>query len=223
MNRGGDRSNLADGDSNLERGETRIEGGETNASEHSELEESPSENQLNLEEGKKPNNEKNVEETKHEDKVDVQTEEKIEENQDKDSDVSSDENKMEDQAKDHSEILNETNIQNGPWSTQVAESENEKQLQKNVLSKDQNERKWKICNIIVGPDYIPCLDNIQAIRKLPSTMHYEHRERHCPDEAPTCLVALPEGYKRPIKWPKSREQVDIIYAHYTEKLLQLKF
>ncbi|KAL7230840.1 hypothetical protein ACSBR2_009176 [Camellia fascicularis] len=59
-NSGGDRSNLADGDSNPERGETRTEGGETNASEHSESEESPSENQLNLEEGKKPDNEKNV-------------------------------------------------------------------------------------------------------------------------------------------------------------------
>ncbi|CAL5414617.1 unnamed protein product [Camellia sinensis] len=220
-NSGGDRSNLADGDSNPERGETRTEGGETNASEHSESEESPSENQLNLEEGMKPNNEKNVEETKHDDKVNVQPEEKIEENQDKDSDVSTGGNKMEDQAKDQSEILNETNIQNGPWSTQVAESENEKELQKNVLSKDQNEHKWKICNITAGPDYIPCLDNIQAIRKLPSTMHYEHRERHCPDEAPTCLVALPEGYKRPTKWPKSREQIWYYNVPHT-KLAEIK-
>ncbi|CAB4289053.1 unnamed protein product [Prunus armeniaca] len=47
----------------------------------------------------------------------------------------------------------------------------------------------------------------QSSLKLPSTMHYEHRERHCPDEALTCLVPLPEGYKRSIQWPTSREKI----------------
>ncbi|XP_057490455.1 probable methyltransferase PMT24 [Actinidia eriantha] len=205
-----EESNSGDGDSNSESGEATKEGGETNSSEQSESEESPSE--------KKSDTEENADETKHEDEVDGQTEEKIEQNQDKDSEERSGENKMEDQAKNQdtndmfpagvqSEILNETTTQNGPWSTQAAESENEKEAQKVVLSTDENEYKWKVCNVTAGPDYIPCLDNEEAIRKLPSRSHYEHRERHCPDEAPTCLVALPEGYRQPIKWPKSREQI----------------
>lgn len=61
-----------------------------------------------------------------------------------------------------------------------------------------------------GADYIPCLDNEKAIKKLrpENFRRYEHRERHCPDEGPTCLVALPSGYRRPIEWPKSRDRVD---------------
>ncbi|KDO40590.1 hypothetical protein CISIN_1g040727mg [Citrus sinensis] len=34
-------------------------------------------------------------------------------------------------------------------------------------------------------------------------LHYEHRERYCPEEACTCIAPLPEGYKRLIKWPKA--------------------
>ena len=49
----------------------------------------------------------------------------------------------------------------------------------------------------------------KAIKKLrpENFRRYEHRERHCPDEGPTCLVALPTGYRRPIEWPKSRDRV----------------
>ncbi|PSS00107.1 Methyltransferase [Actinidia chinensis var. chinensis] len=205
-----EESNSGDGDSNSESGEATTEGSETNSSEQSESQESTSEKKSDIEE--------NADERKHEDEVDSRIEEKIEENQDKDSEERSGENKMEDQEKNQdandifpagvqSEILNETTTQNGPWSTQATESENEKEAQKVVLSTDQNEYKWKVCNVTAGPDYIPCLDNEEAIRKLLSRSHYEHRERHCPDEAPTCLVALPEGYRQPIKWPKSREQI----------------
>ncbi|VFQ99293.1 unnamed protein product [Cuscuta campestris] len=108
---------------------------------------------------------------------------------------------------DESEILKETTTQNGPWSTQAAESAKEKESQESELSIGRNLYKWKVCNTSAGPDYIPCLDNLQAIRKLPTTMHYEHRERHCPEEAPSCLVPLPKGYKQPIAWPRSREQI----------------
>ncbi|KAK0576042.1 hypothetical protein LWI29_011036 [Acer saccharum] len=110
-------------------------------------------------------------------------------------------------AGDQSEILNETSAQNGAWSTQVIESQNEKELQQSSVSKNQNAYSWKLCNATAGPDYIPCLDNWKAIRKLPSTMHYQHRERHCPEEAPTCVVPVPEGYKPSIKWPKSRDKI----------------
>lgn len=108
---------------------------------------------------------------------------------------------------DQSEILKETTTESGAWSTQVAESESEKKLEKHKSLKDASDYRWKVCNVTAGPDYIPCLDNLRAIRKLPQRDHYQHRERHCPDEAPTCLVPLPEGYKQSIKWPKSREQV----------------
>lgn len=104
-----------------------------------------------------------------------------------------------------SELLNETSTQNGAWSTQAAESKNEKETQRS--STKQSGYVWKLCNVTAGSDYIPCLDNLQAIRSLPSTKHYEHRERHCPEEPPTCLVSLPEGYRRPIAWPTSREKV----------------
>ncbi|XP_076888000.1 putative methyltransferase PMT24 isoform X2 [Bidens hawaiensis] len=98
-----------------------------------------------------------------------------------------------------SEILKETTAQNGAFSTQAAESATEK--------KAQNIYNWKTCNTTAGADYIPCLDNLEAIRHLHGRSHFEHRERHCPDESPTCLVPLPVGYKTPIKWPRSREQI----------------
>ncbi|XP_047340777.1 probable methyltransferase PMT24 [Impatiens glandulifera] len=124
-------------------------------------------------------------------------------------------------AASQSEILNETTTQNGPWSTQAAESENEKQSQKTTSFIDSSNSKWKLCNVTAGPDYIPCLDNIKAIRKLPSTNHYEHRERHCPDEPPTCLVPLPEGYRKSVSWPKSREQIWYYNVPHT-KLAEVK-
>ncbi|GLT84902.1 hypothetical protein SLE2022_031120 [Rubroshorea leprosula] len=102
--------------------------------------------------------------------------------------------------------LSESTTQNGAWSSQAAESEKENSQQSSV-SKGQKEYNWKVCKTTAGPDYIPCLDNWQAVRKLRSTAHYEHRERHCPDEAPTCLVPLPEGYRQSIKWPKSRDKI----------------
>ncbi|KAG8477152.1 hypothetical protein CXB51_030141 [Gossypium anomalum] len=105
-----------------------------------------------------------------------------------------------------SELLNETMIRNGSFTTQAAESNKEKNAQSssNSSSKDYI---WKLCNSTAGPDFIPCLDNCEAIRNLPTNIHYEHRERHCPEVPPTCLVPLPEGYKFPIEWPKSRDKI----------------
>lgn len=105
-----------------------------------------------------------------------------------------------------SELLNETTTGNGSFSTQATLSKNEKDKQSSEAT-EQNTYSWKVCNVTAGPDYIPCLDNMEAIRSLRSTKHYEHRERHCPDNPPTCLVVLPEGYRRPIAWPTSREKV----------------
>lgn len=213
-------ANSGDGEANSEAGETKTEGGETNATEQTEYEKSLGENKPDSDESEKKSEMEG--ETSQEDKVGGQTEEeKIEQNQDKESEESAGENQIKSQLKDQvsnevfpdgaqSEILNETTTQSGAWSTQAVESKNEKESQQSSLSKNQNNHGWKLCKVTAGPDYIPCLDNLQTIRRLPSTKHYEHRERHCPEEAPTCLVPLPEGYKRPVKWPKSRDKV-----HYT--------
>lgn len=104
-----------------------------------------------------------------------------------------------------SELLNETLTQDGAWKTQAAESKKETSVSSE--SDQKTGFSWKVCNVTAGPDYIPCLDNLQAIKSLRSTKHYEHRERHCPDDPPTCLVSLPEGYQRSIEWPTSREKV----------------
>nr|QTZ19641.1 putative methyltransferase PMT23 [Bixa orellana]QTZ19643.1 putative methyltransferase PMT23 [Bixa orellana] len=66
---------------------------------------------------------------------------------------------------------------------------------------------WKLCKGAVAVDYIPCLDNFKAIKELKSRRHMEHRERHCPKENPLCLVPLPNDYKVPVPWPKSRDMV----------------
>ncbi|MQL74907.1 hypothetical protein Taro_007284 [Colocasia esculenta] len=75
---------------------------------------------------------------------------------------------------------------------------------------EQEEQVWELCR---GPgaigtgDYIPCLDNMKAIKALPSRRHMEHRERHCPKPSPRCLVRLPGGYKVPVTWPSSRDMI----------------
>lgn len=105
-----------------------------------------------------------------------------------------------------SELLNESTTHNGGFSTQATESKKENEAQKSSQLEEQNGVSWKLCNTSAGPDYIPCLDNWAAVRSLPSTMHYEHRERHCPNDPPICLVPLPQGYRRPKEWPTSREK-----------------
>ncbi|XP_031487458.1 probable methyltransferase PMT11 [Nymphaea colorata] len=58
-------------------------------------------------------------------------------------------------------------------------------------------------------EYIPCLDNEEAIRKLDSTERGERFERHCPavDSIPKCLVPAPNNYRSRIPWPRSRDEV----------------
>ncbi|KAI3865052.1 hypothetical protein MKX03_017682 [Papaver bracteatum] len=114
----------------------------------------------------------------------------------------------------------QSTTQDGAFSTQSSVSKNEKEYS---VTKDESayEYKWKLCNVTAGPDYIPCLDNIYAVTHLQSTMHYEHRERHCPEEPPTCLVPLPQGYKKSIKWPKSRNKIWYSNVPHT-KLAEIK-
>ncbi|KAK7345760.1 hypothetical protein VNO77_16371 [Canavalia gladiata] len=74
-------------------------------------------------------------------------------------------------------------------------------------------------------EIIPCLDRnliYQTRLKLDLTL-MEHYERHCPmpDRRYNCLIPPPPGYKIPMKWPKSRDQVwraNIPHTHLaTEK------
>ncbi|CAM8897803.1 unnamed protein product [Rhodiola kirilowii] len=58
-------------------------------------------------------------------------------------------------------------------------------------------------------DYIPCFDNVDAVKTLKSAERGEQFERHCPEKGKglNCLVPRPKDYKRPIPWPKSRDEV----------------
>jgi len=68
--------------------------------------------------------------------------------------------------------------------------------------------RFPLCPESMG-EYIPCLDNEEEIKRLPSTERGERFERHCPakDKALSCLVPAPKGYKAPIPWPQSRDEV----------------
>ncbi|KAK1410449.1 hypothetical protein QVD17_36986 [Tagetes erecta] len=104
----------------------------------------------------------------------------------------------------------ESNESKKEWKTQAGESDNEKERQqqgRSDIPKMADDYKWVLCNVTSGTDYVPCLDNEEAINKLASRKHYEHRERHCPEVGPTCLVPIPEGYKSPIPWPHSRNKI----------------
>ncbi|XP_073288402.1 probable methyltransferase PMT11 [Primulina huaijiensis] len=69
-------------------------------------------------------------------------------------------------------------------------------------------KKFPVCAESMS-DYIPCLDNEKAIGKLSSTGRGEKFERHCPEkgEGLNCLIPAPKGYKNPIPWPRSRDEV----------------
>ncbi|XP_019182494.1 PREDICTED: probable methyltransferase PMT27 [Ipomoea nil] len=108
------------------------------------------------------------------------------------------------------QIPSESKDSKKAWSTQAVQSVSQKERTKTTDEQENNiipSPNWQLCNVTAGQDYIPCLDNEPALHKLRTRRHFEHRERHCPEEPPTCLVQLPKGYKRPIEWPKSREKI----------------
>ncbi|CAH8357074.1 unnamed protein product [Eruca vesicaria subsp. sativa] len=43
--------------------------------------------------------------------------------------------------------------------------------------------------------------------KLNSKYIGENYERHCPKESLDCLIPPPDGYKKPIRWPQSRDKI----------------
>ncbi|XVE52618.1 hypothetical protein DITRI_Ditri02bG0136200 [Diplodiscus trichospermus] len=69
-------------------------------------------------------------------------------------------------------------------------------------------KKFGLCEESMR-EYIPCLDNVVAIKRLKSTERGERFERHCPEAGKrlNCLVPAPKGYRTPIPWPRSRNEV----------------
>lgn len=211
-------------------GEAKPDSDGNDSGEQKDSEEGSSQN--NTESGEsETTSEDQTSETKDGDNDKSQVEETSEQSHGKESDDSTSE-KEDGKGKDQganevfptvaqSEILNETTTQNGAFSTQASESKNEKETQVSPGPSQQTVTTWKLCNTSAGADYIPCLDNLDAIHHLRTTKHYEHRERHCPKEPPTCLVPLPERYRRPVTWPKSREKIWYYNIPHT-KLAQIK-
>ena len=68
--------------------------------------------------------------------------------------------------------------------------------------------RYELCPVSMR-EYIPCLDNVKAIQRLKSTEKGERFERHCPEKGNelNCLVRPPKGYRPPIPWPQSRDEV----------------
>lgn len=68
-------------------------------------------------------------------------------------------------------------------------------------------------------EIVPCLERkLHKKMKLKiSTKLMEHYERHCPSSAyrVRCLVPPPTGYKTPIKWPASRDEVWVANVPHT--------
>ncbi|XP_074351330.1 putative methyltransferase PMT24 [Apium graveolens] len=107
-------------------------------------------------------------------------------------------------------IPKESNESKKAWSTQADQSDNHNERKRSPSEYQDSSMygySWQLCNVTAGADYIPCLDNEKAISRLTSRRHFEHRERHCPEEPLTCLVPLPQGYKTHVEWPQSRDKI----------------
>ncbi|KAJ8762954.1 hypothetical protein K2173_023083 [Erythroxylum novogranatense] len=68
--------------------------------------------------------------------------------------------------------------------------------------------KYKVCEESKR-EYIPCLDNLEEIRRLNIGGSFQKFQRHCPSQGRglNCLVPIPKGYRKPISWPQSRDEV----------------
>ncbi|KAJ0505384.1 putative S-adenosyl-L-methionine-dependent methyltransferase [Helianthus annuus] len=71
-------------------------------------------------------------------------------------------------------------------------------------------RVWRFdkCPVSMS-EYIPCMDDVEGVKRLGLMEKGESFERHCPekDKGFKCLVPAPKGYKPPIPWPRSRDEV----------------
>ncbi|KAL4189622.1 hypothetical protein AMTRI_Chr08g166260 [Amborella trichopoda] len=111
----------------------------------------------------------------------------------------------------------ESSVSQNPHSSDL---KREKGLDKEQV-KQISLYNWVLCGGPGSMDYIPCLDNMKAIKALKSRKRMEHRERHCPKPSLRCLVPLPKGYRKPVPWPKSRDMVWLNNVPHT-KLVEYK-
>ncbi|KDP32872.1 hypothetical protein JCGZ_12164 [Jatropha curcas] len=86
--------------------------------------------------------------------------------------------------------------------------EEEKEEQDNGTEIRVGYNKYKVCEDTMI-DYIPCLENVDELRRLNLSNSVEKFERHCPEEGKglDCLVPMPKEYQKRIPWPKSRDEV----------------
>ncbi|XP_073041952.1 probable methyltransferase PMT11 [Primulina eburnea] len=96
-------------------------------------------------------------------------------------------------------------MENSENAIETEGSESDEKGDNKVRVRDQ---KFEMCPQSMT-EYIPCLDNQEAIKKSNSTDKGEKFERHCPEKGKelNCLVPAPNGYKTPIPWPRSRDEV----------------
>ncbi|KAI3443821.1 hypothetical protein Pfo_000486, partial [Paulownia fortunei] len=89
-------------------------------------------------------------------------------------------------------------------------SSNEKEKRDSDVRKVMKVEKFRVCDESMS-DYIPCLDNVEAISRFNSSEKGEKYERLCPENGRVldCLVPRPKGYKIHIPWPQSRDEVQI--------------
>ncbi|PSS31669.1 Methyltransferase [Actinidia chinensis var. chinensis] len=103
----------------------------------------------------------------------------------------------------------------GEFDPSVIESvANANDRERRESDEDQGKRhrvrvgKFGVCDESMR-EFIPCLDNVEAISRLNSTEKGQKYERHCPERGKglNCTVPRPKGYKLKIPWPKSRDEV----------------
>ncbi|KAG6624370.1 probable methyltransferase PMT10 [Carya illinoinensis] len=84
----------------------------------------------------------------------------------------------------------------------------EEEKKKKAVSRRVKVEKYGVCEQSMS-EYVPCLDNVDEIRRLNLGDSVEKFERHCPEEGKglDCLVPRPEGYLVKIPWPRSRDEV----------------
>ncbi|CAK9135656.1 unnamed protein product [Ilex paraguariensis] len=96
----------------------------------------------------------------------------------------------------------------GEFDPGVVEKWNETEVVVEEIGVKVSIKKFGLCPESMR-EYIPCLDNVEAIKRLRSTEKGEKFERHCPEKGQglNCLVPPPKGYRPPIPWPRSRDEV----------------
>ncbi|KAL0296361.1 UNVERIFIED_CONTAM: putative methyltransferase PMT18 [Sesamum radiatum] len=87
------------------------------------------------------------------------------------------------------------------------------------VNSSQDIEKFPPCDISYS-EYTPCEDQ-QRSKKF-DRERFKYRERHCPtkQELLRCLIPAPPNYKRPFKWPQSRDYA--WYANIPHKELSIE-